>query len=131
MKNITIKELLSTPEISINFMDLWYDWFCRESSLENKGKNLLKKLKLISSSKKFDNEKTYVFFKNNCPCVGSLYDDFRICDVETGNVLYTVVPASGFKCEKGKAIVYGHENNFQGALISGTWKEIKNWFLAN
>lgn len=109
--------------------DLWYDWFCRESSLENKGKKLLQKLRTIADSKKFDNDKTYVFFKNNCPCIGSLYDDFRICDIETGDVLYTVIPASGHKCNKGKAEVWGRENDFAEPIIEGTWREVKSWFL--
>lgn len=112
-----------------NPKELWYDWFCRTSSLENKGKRLLQKLRAISASKKFDNDKTYVFFKNNCPLVGSLYDDFRICDIETGDVIYTVIPKSGFKCDNGKAQVWGSENNFDGPIIEGTWREIKAWFL--
>lgn len=29
-------------------------------------------------------------FKNNCPIVGDLYDDFRICDIEKGRNLYVV-----------------------------------------
>ena len=52
-------------------------------------------------------------FKNNCPCNGSLYDDFRICDVKTGEVIYTIVPSDGFKKTKGKAIVWGRENDFE------------------
>jgi hypothetical protein len=48
--------------------------------------------------------------------VGSLYDDFRICDIETGDVIWTVVP----KCShSGLAEVWGKQNGFKGAVITG------------
>ena len=130
MKNDTISTILANYD-NYNVMDLWYDWFCKDSSLNRKGKDLLKKLKMIASSKKFDNDKCYVFFKNNCPLYGSLYDDFRICDKETGDVLYCVVPKSGYKCDNGRAQLYGVDNNFNEPLIEGTWRDIKTWFLAD
>lgn len=71
----------------------WYDWFCRDSSLRNKTYKLTAKLKKIINSEKINQDTMYVFFKNNCPCNGSLYDDFRICDRETGDVIFTVVPS--------------------------------------
>ena len=104
----------------------WYDWFCKDESLPNKTKKLARRLKAISKSDKFDNETSYVFFKNNCPCSGPLYDDFRICSIETGDVIYTVTPKSG---HTGLAEVYGKENDFKEALIEGAWKDVKNWFL--
>ena len=128
MKNDTIATILSSE--NYDMMNLWYDWFCRETSLRSKGEKLLQKLDAISYSKKFDNDKCYVFFKNNCPCVGSLYDDFRICDKETGEVLYTIIPSSGHKCEKGKALVYGVDNDFDGPLVVGTWRTVVKWFMA-
>lgn len=128
MKNDSISTILANID-NYNVMNLWYDWFCRESSLERKGAALLKKLKVIASSNKFDNDKCYVFFKNNCPCVGSLYDDFRICDKETGDVLYTVIPKSGYKCDEGRAQVYSPENGFREPIVEGTWRDVKNWFL--
>lgn len=128
MKNDTISTILSAPYY--NVMDLWYDWFCRDCYLLAKGRKLLDKLEAISYSNKFDNDKCYVFFKNNCPCVGSLYDDFRICDKETGEVLYTIIPSSGHKCEKGKAIVYGVDNDFDGPLVVGTWRTVVKWFMS-
>lgn len=106
----------------------WFDWFCKDSSLANKTKALGKKLCLISNSKRFDNEKTYVFFKNNCPMVGNLYDDFRICDIDTGNVLFTVTPKSGHRSDNGNGSVWGSENEFEEPLIKGSWSEIKKWF---
>lgn len=128
MKNDTISTILANID-NYDVMDLWYDWFCRETSLKRKGEALLKKLKVIASSNKFDNDKCYVFFKNNCPCYGNLYDDFRICDKETGDVLYCVVPKSGFKRDEGRAQVYGVDNDFKEPLVEGTWRDVKAWFL--
>lgn len=128
MKNDTISTILANID-NYDVMDLWYDWFCRETSLKRKGEALLKKLKVIASSDKFDNDKCYVFFKNNCPCYGNLYDDFRICDKETGDVLYCVVPKSGFKRDEGRAQVYGVDNDFKEPLVEGTWRDVKAWFL--
>lgn len=103
----------------------WYDWFCRDTSLAAKTQNLGKKVLRVMKSSKIDIEKNYVFFKNNCPMRGSLYDDFRICDMETGNVIYTVVP----RCtHSGKAEVWGRENNFQEPLVAGSWKDVKAFF---
>ena len=108
---------------------LWYDWFCRNTSLINKGTALLIKLKAISKSKKINVNTMYVFFKNNCPVDGTLYDDFRICDIETGDVIYTVVPKSGAKRCNGLGEIWGKENDFKEPLFVGKWKEIKKWFL--
>jgi hypothetical protein len=107
----------------------WYDWFCSQSSLLNKTKKLGKYLKLIINSPKLSPEKQYVWFKNNCPMDGSLYDDFRIADIESGNTIFTIVPMSGHKSENGKGSVWGKSNNFNGPLFEGSWKEIKKWFL--
>lgn len=130
MKNDTISTILANYD-NYNVMDLWYDWFCKDSSLNRKGKDLLKKLKMIASSKKFDNDKCYVFFKNNCPLYGSLYDDFRICDKETGDVLYCVVPKSGHKRDEGRGQLFGIDNDFKEPIIEGSWRDIKKWFLAS
>ena len=78
-----------------------------------------------TAKKKFNPETTYVFFKNNCPCCGSLYDDFRICDIETGDVIWTVIPSSGFD---GKAKLWGRENDFEMPIIDGSWKDIVEYF---
>ena len=109
----------------------WYDWFCADTSLRNKTKNLGKKLIRIAESKKFDNETAYVFFKNNCPMNGKLYDDFRICDIKTGKLLFTIIPRSGHVRHNGQGHVWGHENDFDGPIITGTWKEIVAWFLTD
>lgn len=107
----------------------WYDWFCSDSSLQKKTVKLTKKLMTILKSDKIDQDKMYVFFKNNCPMNGSLYDDFRICDMETGEVVFTVIPASGHASEKGVASVWGRENGFDGPIVEGKWKDVKEYFL--
>ena len=108
---------------------VWYDWFCTDKSLSTRGKALVTKLKSIQHSKRFNPETTYTFFKNNCPCVGNLYDDFRICDIESGNVIFCVVPKSGHTSMKGLGEVWGKKEDGEfGELIIGNWKEIKEWF---
>lgn len=129
-RELTITETLKQWKSGkLDIKALWYDWFCKETSLENKGRTLLQRLNAISGSTKFDNDKTYVFFKNNHPCDGSLFDDFRICDIETGDVIYCVVPKSGYNINYGMAEVWGKENKFDAPIIEGTWKEVKDWFL--
>lgn len=94
----------------------FYDWFCKDTSLKNKSEKLFKTVKRWVEKRNTDTDKVYVFFKNNCPMNGPLYDDFRICDIETGDVIYTVIPKSG---HSGLAEVWGRQNEFQGALITG------------
>ena len=108
---------------------MWYDWFCNDSSLKAKGETLLKKVHKITFSKKFDMTNTYVFFKNCCPMNGSTYDQFKVCDLETKNVLYCVTPRSGHTSMHGQAEVWGHENEFKEALYVGDWKGLVAFFM--
>lgn len=106
----------------------WYDWFCKTESLANKTRYLGKKVLAIMDSKKFDKEKCYVFFKNNCPCVGPLYDDFRICDLKSGDVLWCVqhLEKGSHGSEKAHWEVYGED--FNEPKVNGTWNEVKRFF---
>ena len=84
----------------------FYDWFCKDSALERKANILFPKVKKFIESTQVDILDTYVFFKNNCPVNGPLYDDFRICD-ENG-VLFTVIPKCG---HSGKAEIWGKNDS--------------------
>ena len=84
----------------------FYDWFCKDSALERKANILFPKVKKFIESTQVDILDTYVFFKNNCPGSGPLYDDFRICD-ENG-VLFTVIPKCG---HSGKAEIWGYDDS--------------------
>jgi len=85
----------------------FYDWFCKDSSLERKAKALFPKVKkFVAAQPEIDPSRTYVFFKNNCPGAGPLYDDFRICNEK--EVIYTVIP----KCShSGQAEIWGKNDS--------------------
>ena len=92
----------------------FYDWFCKDASLERKANALFPKVKkFVAANPQINILETYVFFKNNCPLNGPLYDDFRICDITTGNVLYTVTAKCG---HSGLAEIWGRENDFKGPI---------------
>lgn len=133
-KQMTIREFLFAYETDSSGdvgLSAWYDWFCRESSLRNKTKFLVNRLKTIVDSPKIDKDRMYVFFKNNCPVYGSLYDDFRICDLETGEVLFCVVPSSGYNDEmKNKPFIAGKFNDYESMYFEN-WNQLKKWFMEN
>lgn len=94
----------------------WYDWFCKDTSLAgktNKMGNIIKKI-----NNEYLLNKCYVFFKNNCPVVGPLYDDFRFCKIENdgdSRVLYTI--SIGDRRNNCKYTIYGRENDFRSPLF--------------
>lgn len=106
----------------------WYDWFCSDSSLAGKTKVLGAKVKKISRSPKINVDTMYVWFKNNCPLYGKLYDDFRFADIETGDVIYTITPKEGHNKSESVSSVWGKENDFNEPLYTGDWKGVLNWF---
>ena len=103
----------------------WYDWFCRDELLCGKTKRLAPKVKQLAKSSKVDVDNWYVWFKNNCPVFGSLYDDIRFADIKTGDVIYTIA----FVKKYGQTVeLWGKENDFKHPLVIGDWEDIKEYF---
>jgi hypothetical protein len=106
----------------------WNDWFCPVSSLKRRLDKLYPKIKEIVQSEKINIDTMSVFFHNIYPGEGSLFDEFKICDMKYGGVLYVIVPRSGHKTDKGRAELWGRENEFNGPIVAGNWEAIKTYF---
>jgi hypothetical protein len=106
----------------------WWDWFCKDTALLNKTKRLGPKVVKFASTKRVKAlglNNLYVFFKNNCPICGPLYDSFSICSRKTRDVLYWFTPKSG---HTGMAELSG--KNEQGkfdTLVEGSYKDVINY----
>ena len=85
----------------------WYDWFCKDTSLKSKTYKMGNIVKGVCDGGKVDLDNCYVWFKNNCPLNGPLYDDFRFARIENGEVQMTIQ----INCcwNKYKYTVYGRK----------------------
>ena len=121
MKKFSINEFLENPELNSDEFFGFYDWFCSDESLLNRMKTFIPKLKFLISEGILDGNKLYVWFKNNCPVNGSLYDDMRISALdEDETFIGGFCPKSGHTNIKSKASVW---------ILLPEFKEFefKNW----
>ena len=100
----------------------FYDWFCKDTSLPMRAEKLQKQvIKFVNamreSGRPIDCTKAYVFFKNNCPMNGPLYDSFSICDRESGDVLFWVTGKSG---HNGRAEAFSRATGFDKPLAEAS-----------
>ena len=107
----------------------WYDWWCKNTSLWYKTQVMGKKVLQLLDSPRIDPDRMYVFFKNNMPVVGPTYDQFSICDMQTGNVLFCLqnLRKGSHGCEKAHWELYAAPE-FKVPAVNGTWKECKEYF---
>lgn len=104
----------------------WYDWFCKDSSLVNKTKRMGNIIKQIKPGGKVDLEKSYIWFKNNCPFNGPLYDDFRIADIESGTTLLVIQIDN--RANEFRYTVFARLNDFRTPVFSSnSFTEIIKW----
>lgn len=122
MEEISINEFLENPvENSDKFFN-FYDWFCKDSTLEKRMLSLVPKLKFLVKEGIIDGESNYVWFKNNCPCDGSVYDDIRISTLDKENTfLGGFCPKTGHNNIEEKCSVWWFK---EGELVT---KNFKNW----
>lgn len=134
MKEITLREWIKNfNEGAYESMDIqtqseagWYDWFCRDTSLRNKTKRMGNIIKQIKDGGRVDLDKTYVWFKNNCPMSGPLYDDFRIANINSNEIQLVIQIDSPWENEK--YAVYSVENEFEKpALLTNSSRDLVKW----
>ena len=114
------------PDSTTQIKAGWFDWFCRDSSLANKTIKMGNIIKQIQVGGKVDLETSYVWFKNNCPLSGPLYDDFRIADIETNNNLI-VVQIDCFRNDS-KYTAYERLNGFEKPVFeTNSSRELVKW----
>lgn len=132
--NMSINEFLANPMATENDCFGFFDWFCRDKSLKRKMLALKGKVAFLVKSGLIDGDKNYVIFKNNCPGYGELYDDLRVIDIETDEMVCGLAPKLGYdepkykgKCEfwtfddEGKLVEKYFDNykTFKAAVKSG------------
>ena len=85
------------------------------------------RFQLSKEGGKVDLDNWYVWFKNNCPLNGPLFDDFRFASRENGEVQFTIQ----IDCcwNNHKYCVYGRKNGFKEPLFEcDKVKELVKWF---
>jgi hypothetical protein len=120
------KGIYDDPSVNTMIDAGWFDWFCDDEELKPRLDALFTKVTRIAHSAKIDMDT--MFFKNNCPVCGALFDDFRFCEIESDDVVFTVIPASGHDRDQGLSEVWGRENNFECALAKGNWHDVQEFF---
>ena len=139
MNRISIREWIQCfqegqfdkPDRATQIRAGWYDWFCKDSALRNKTYKMGNIIVRNGGKGKIDLDRNYVFFKNNCPLNGPLYDDFRFCDMETGNVQFTVQIACCWT--PSRYAVYGRTpdgvfHSDEPIFQTNSVKELALWF---
>ena len=123
---MTIKDIISGELTNEQISNLFYDWWCSDKALVNRGKQLIRRLrKIAKNTNKFNIETTDVWFKNNCPCNGDLYDSMVVEDKQN-DIYYYIIPRSGHTIHNGRAEVWTIEGT--EPIVMGTWQDVVNYF---
>ena len=89
----------------------WYDWFCSDTALAGRLQRIGRVVMGITEPAILDNY--YVWFKNNCPLDGPLYDDVRFEPLEGDRCGRYFVVSQDCPYEKQKWTLYTERNGFE------------------
>ena len=122
-ERISINELIRIGPREDNCFE-FYDWFCYNSSLKNKAKKFIPKLKFLVKMGILDGDNLYVWFKNNCPLYGTLYDDMRFSTMcKENHFVGGIAPRQGYDDNK-KCHVWTLGGGLE-SMEFDTWSDFK------
>ena len=108
----------------------WYDWFCKDNSLINKTTKMGNIISKIKEGGKIDLENSYLWFKNNCPLNGPIYDDFRISDIHTNETLMVIQIDNQYYMHK--VTVFEKHNGFSTPTFqSNSFSDLTKWLSSH
>lgn len=104
----------------------WYDWFCSDAALLGRLKKMAPLVMGIRDPFILDNY--YVWFKNNCPLHGPLYDDVRFEPLDGERDGKYFVVSRDCPYEQEKWTLYTERNGFDKPEFSaGTVREMREY----
>ena len=68
--------------------DIWYDWFCKSSSLLRRTKKFIRPLKELVKAVPEAGDYTHISAKNCCPVDGPTYDGLRLYDLDDNFIVW-------------------------------------------
>ena len=131
MQKFTINQVLANPSLynKENFYG-FYDWFCKDSSLEKKYQAALRQVRQMVKLGLIDGDKHSFWLKNNCPVSGSLYDDIRFNTIDGDEYVGGVAPWLGYSSMRGACEYWLASENFNAHKFDN-WSDFKKFAKAN